>query len=140
MDGAYQANSLIGFCHIVTVFGAFYGLLVMQKVNPGIISNLHFDLAGDNWLKRITRLVIAFILVNICMFLDHVISKSTSDLDIYMKMFIAINFRIYMKMFIAINFGLLTGMSVFMFADLLNKQLGLLSSKPINASAKASNY
>ena len=75
--------------------------------------------------KRVTRKLIAFALVKICFIVNHAITKSTSDLEDYMKMFIAI------------NFNLLIGMSLFVFADLLNKKLGLLSSKPINA-AKAS--
>ena len=109
--GAYQARSLTDFGDIASIFGAFIGLILMQKVAPGAISG---SLSEDSIFKKVARLCVAGILMIPWVGMRYGVSK------------LSIQNSYFQLLFRSTIPQLMVGFSFFLIADLVNLKLGLI--------------
>ena len=96
------------------MLGSFYGLIMSQKLSPGMICG---HLLDDSWLKMYARFTMGMSLIASWIFTKDLITAFSSE----------INNSYIMLILRGIIPGLLLGMSLFFFADYIYVILGLLT-------------
>ena len=95
------------------ILGAFYGLLLSNWLTPGVISGKPMD---DSLFKMAARFILGlFLVMPWLLFRILVQSYATQTSNAYTLL-----------LFKGVIPGLLTGVSLFWFADVLNEKLGIL--------------
>ena len=110
---------MIDIGEISYLFGAFFAILISQKVYPGLIA---YPITNDTWEKITSRTFIATLLVAPWILLLY-----------FMKHHSKISAPYALLFFQGIIPALGTGLSLFLFADLVSKKLNVL---PANEDSK----
>ena len=115
----FQTKSLIDIGEVTYLFGAFFAILSCQKVYPGLIT---YPITNDTWEKITSRTFIATLLVAPWILLLYFMKHHSKISDPYALL-----------LFQGIIPAIGTGFSLFLFADLVSKKLGVL---PANEDSK----
>ena len=94
------------------LFGAFYGILVSQKVSPGLIS---YPVVNDTLTKRVSRTIIAICLVAPWIVLLYLVRKHSKNAGPY-------ELLLFQGMIPSLGISV----SLFLFADILSNKLGMM--------------
>ena len=108
----YQEKGLIDSGDIAKVFGVLIAIVISQKVYPGLIS---YPITNDTWCKLVSRVVIAKLLKLPWKLLESYLKENSTNDNPYA-----------IFLFLSIIPALGTCMSLFLFADLVSKKLGVI--------------
>ena len=112
---AFQSKGLANFGDITYTFGAFWAILIQQKVSPKIIRGNEVD---PRWWKMFLRWFVAAFLSGIFVTIMAWLQETDGFIPTYSLLFSAISCKL------ACSFAF------FLVADLVNVKLGLLKMEP----------
>ena len=123
LNGAFQARGLLDFAQDSAIWGCFWGILLQQKVTPGIVSG---ELDEEGWLRAFLRAGVT-VLVFLPAFILAIAVDKAAELAPWGNMLL-----------VSVVPALYGGIAVFFLADWANLKLGLLKMKKSQSLSGAS--